>query len=542
MGCPNSKASPCWLPARVAASAVRLRSTLPPRGPTCASICLRIGINIGDVVIEAGDIFGDGVNVAARLEAAAPKGGILVSEAVHAQIRGKVAAPFSDAGELSLKNIAQPVRAWRWGGGEEEAATPAPAERKPLPGVNDLPSIAVLPFDNMSRDPDQDFLADGIVEDVITELSRFRTLLVIARNSTFAYRGVQKDVREIAKELDVRYVVEGSVRRAGDRLRLTAQLIEAATGTHIWAERWDRTMADLFDLQDELTQGIVSGVEPELGANERALARRKPTESLTAWELCQRGYAEFTSNPEEGLQASLEYCRTASRLDPQFALPDAIMARVYWYLIGSGRTRDQAGDVERGIEHARRAIRRDDRLELANAALAVHLAFADRYADAREQARKTVELNPNNHVGQYARSLVENFSANPDSDVMESAAEAALRLSPKDPLAWLFQIMIGHARLFRHWDYAREDVREAFEAACRYENADYFAPFNAAIANAAAGRMEPARSYLQATQARRPDISVAAWRAAWRYPSFPSMIAAAEQALKSLVALGLPIE
>ena len=236
-------------------------------GPEEQRLTFRIGVNLGDIVIDGDDILGDGVNVAARLETLAPPGGLCISRAVHDQVRGKLDAVLTPLGPQPVKNLPEPVEVWRV---EVEGVASSPTVK-----AGARPSIAVLPFDNMSRDADQDFLADGIVEDVITELSRFRDLTVIARNSSFSFRGQALDIRKIAQELDVRYVVEGSVRRAGDRLRLTAQLIDAADGSHVWAGRWDRTMADLFDLQDELTQAIVTAVAPEISAHERALARQE---------------------------------------------------------------------------------------------------------------------------------------------------------------------------------------------------------------------------------------------------------------------------
>jgi adenylate cyclase len=238
-------------------------------GPEERRLTFRIGVNLGDIVIDGDDILGDGVNIAARLETLAPPGGLCISRTVHDQVRGKLDAVLTPLGPQPVKNLPEPVEVWRV---EVEGARTAP-----VVNTGQRPSVAVLPFDNMSRDADQDFLADGIVEDVISELSRFRDLTVIARNSSFSFRGQALDVRKIAQELGVRYVVEGSVRRSGDRLRLTAQLIDASDGSHLWAGRWDRTMADLFDLQDELTRAIVSAVAPEVSAHERSLARKKPT-------------------------------------------------------------------------------------------------------------------------------------------------------------------------------------------------------------------------------------------------------------------------
>jgi adenylate cyclase len=237
----------------------------------------RIGINSGEVVVDGEDVLGDCVNIAARLESLAPPGGICVGKTVFELVDGKVDTKLTPLGPQQVKNIPHLIDARRVEIDGVATQASAMAER-------DRASIAVLPFDNMSSDPEQDFLADGIVEDVITELSRFRDLFVMARNSSFAYKGNSKDVRQIAKELGVEYIVEGSVRRAGNRLRVTAQLIEAGSGTHVWADRWDRTIEDLFELQDELTGAIVSAVQPELGAHERALTLRKPVGSLSVWE------------------------------------------------------------------------------------------------------------------------------------------------------------------------------------------------------------------------------------------------------------------
>jgi adenylate cyclase len=229
----------------------------------------RIGVNLGDVVIEGEDIFGDGVNIAARLQAQSPKNGVLISDAVHAQIRGKVDAAFIEVGALELKNIAVPVRAWRWSG-----AAPAPFPARPAD--RDLPSIAVLPFTNLSGDPEQTFFADGLVEDIITTLSKLSGLVVIARNSSFAYRGRAVDLSTIAAELGVRYVMDGSVRKTGNRVRITAQLIEAKNGTHLWAQRYDRTIADIFAIQDEITLQLATEMQVSLTEGEQARLRHAP--------------------------------------------------------------------------------------------------------------------------------------------------------------------------------------------------------------------------------------------------------------------------
>ena len=253
--------------------------------PEAKRIEFRIGIHVGDIIIDDNDIFGDGVNIAARLEGIADPGGICISDDAHRQIRGKTEIAYDDMGHQSLKNITEPMRAWR----ARPATNAAPSEvvDRPAPvlALPDKPSIAVLPFTNMSGDPEQEYFADGIVEDIITALSRMTWLFVIARNSTFTYKGKAVDIKQVGRELGVRYVLEGSVRKAGNRVRITGQLIDAATGTHLWADRFDGALEDVFDLQDEVTTNVIGAIAPKLEQAEIERARHKPTEKLAAYDL-----------------------------------------------------------------------------------------------------------------------------------------------------------------------------------------------------------------------------------------------------------------
>jgi adenylate cyclase len=261
----------------------------------------RVGVNLGDIIVDGDDIFGDGVNVAARLQEIAQTGGVCISDKVHIEVRGKIGVEFTDGGAQAVKNITEPVHVWRWSPNQQATAMPVVAgQAKPLP-LPDKPSIAVLPFDNMSGDPEQEYFADGIAEDIITALSRFHAFLVIARNSTFTYKGRAVNVGDVGRELGVRYVVEGSIRKAGNRVRVTAQLIEAAGGNHIWAERYDRDLEDIFALQDEITETIVGAVEQEIGSVERTRATQKRPDSLEAWELLQRGLHHVWQMDRNGL-------------------------------------------------------------------------------------------------------------------------------------------------------------------------------------------------------------------------------------------------
>jgi adenylate cyclase len=297
--------------------------------PDDRRIEFRIGINLGDVIVEGDDIFGDGVNVAARLEGIARPGGIAISASVRDQVGDRLALTFEDMGEQTLKNIAQPVRVFevRWDEGSRTAASSARlAGSRTLP---DKPSLAVLPFQNMSGDAEQEYFADGVVEDIITALSRFRSFAVIARNSSFVYKGRAVDVRQAAKELGVRYVLEGSVRRAGNRLRITAQLIEAAAGAHLWADRFDGTVEDVFDVQDRITENVVGVIEPEIRKAEIDRARRKPPESLDAYDLYLRAVPLVYGMDADGFPAAIELLSRAAVLDPDFALAPAYAAWTY---------------------------------------------------------------------------------------------------------------------------------------------------------------------------------------------------------------------
>ncbi len=275
----------------------------------------RIGVNLGDVIVQDDDVFGDGVNIAARLEGLAEPGGAVVSGSVHEQVKGKVEFRFDDLGPQEVKNIAEPVRALKIRPQGDTAVTSD--ESLALP---DKPSIAVLPFENMSGDPDQEYFADGIAEDIITALSRYRQFFVIARNTTFTYKGQALDVQTVAKSLGVRYVLEGSVRRAGHRIRVTAQLIDGSDGNHMWAERYDRDLADIFDVQDEVTELVANSVETELGKAEQIRAKSKSPDNIDAWATFHRALAIYDQRSPEAMEETKRLFLRATELDPGFAL------------------------------------------------------------------------------------------------------------------------------------------------------------------------------------------------------------------------------
>jgi adenylate cyclase len=307
--------------------------------PGIEPIEFRLGVNLGDIVIDGDDIFGDGVNVAARLEGQAQKGGVLVSDSVHAQIKGKVNSAFMDAGELTLKNIEMPVRAWRWAGYGAPAQIPAqipaqkpaqtPANAPPEPG--EIPSIAVLPFANISGDPEQEFFADGLVEDIITTLSKLAGLRVIARNSTFVYKGQAVDIREAAKQLGVQYILEGSVRKGGNRIRITTQLIDADSGSHVWAERYDRAIDDIFAVQDEITLVLATEMQVRLTEGEQARLHYTTTSNVEAWTLWLEGLSHHRQAvTKENNGRALSCWKQALALDPMSGALNAMIGFIHY--------------------------------------------------------------------------------------------------------------------------------------------------------------------------------------------------------------------
>jgi adenylate cyclase len=339
-----------------------------PEIPYDRRIRFRIGINVGDVIAEEHDIFGDGVNIAARLEALAEPGSICVSSIVHDQVRDKLDLAFEDMGNQQVKNIARPVHAWRLQLGEKSAALPATT-----PALPDKPSIAVLPFANMSGDPEQDYFADGMVEEIITALSRIRWLFVIARNSTFTYKGQAVDVKQIGRDLGVRYVLEGSVRKGGNRVRITAQLVEAETGAHLWADRFDGSMEDVFDLQDQVANSVAGVIEPALQMAETHRARSRPTSDLTAYDLYLRSLEVIFVNSKQSILQAIDLLERAIERDPRYGIALAFAAQARSNLFQSGWADNPEATRDQGIALAQRALQAaaDDPTVLAWAALAL---------------------------------------------------------------------------------------------------------------------------------------------------------------------------
>ena len=433
----------------------------------------RVGINLGDVIAETDDIFGDGVNIAARLETLAEPGGVLISNTVFDQVRDRLPFAFEDIGEHQVKNIARPVRAYRLRDPDEKPS-PASPQRLPLP---DKPSIAVLPFQNMSADPEQEYFADGIAEDVITLLSKSRVLFVIARNSTFTYKGRAADVREIGRELGVRYVLEGSVRKAGNRVRGTGQLIEAATGGHLWAERYDRDLTDIFAVQDEITASVSAAILPTMERSERERAVRKPPDSLDAWECYYRGMWHFGKFEAVENERARGFFRHAIDLDPQFAPAAAALALNYLNEITLFRPDLRSANLPLALDHSMRAVNIDATDATGHSALARTLWMSGRHAESLVQADIAVRCDPNSAAAHAARGGARLWGGFP-REAIESL-QTAMRLSPLDPLTPLWRHFIARAY---YWSEAYEEaIAVARELGQSHPN--FRQPYNTLIAS-----------------------------------------------------------
>ncbi len=467
-------------------------------------IRLRTGIHIGDVVFESEDVFGEGVNVAARLEEQANPGEVLISDTAHQSLDGKAAAQFSDGNVHQLKNIARPVQVWRWSVDSGTDGVSKGASKDAPLVLPDKPSIAVLPFDNMSGDPEQEYFSDGIAEDVITALSRFRSLFVIARNSSFTYKGQAVDIKQVAGELGVRYVVEGSVRKAGNRVRITAQLIEAASGNHLWADRFDGTLDDVFDLQDQITEQIVVAAEPEIGARERERARRKPPDNLDAWELLQRGLSYFYRYTKTGHDKAMQLFKEAAELDPDFAAAHAYLAYTLANSTVMGFVEDWAIIEAPTRVAAEQAIFLDPTDPIAHCALGrVNLNSGD-VEMAIDEMQTAIACNPNHSWGHYGLALAYVYGAAKWEDALPHF-DSALRLSPRDPLRWATLFMKGSAlRLLGRYEEAIAVCRQA----CQFPAAGYLPYMHLAASLAEAERMDEAQAAVEKIMELVPAFSI----------------------------------
>ncbi|MXN64931.1 adenylate/guanylate cyclase domain-containing protein [Stappia sp. GBMRC 2046] len=399
----------------------------------------RIGINLGDVIVEGSDIHGEGVNVAARLEALAEPGGICMSGDAYRQMRGKVEATFEDLGECDLKNVAEPIQVYRIATPGSAAASATTEPSGPWP----KPAIAVLPFANMSGDPEQEYFSDGITEDIITALSHWRSFPVIARNSSFSYKGLNVRVQKIAQELGARYLLEGSVRKAGPQVRITAQLIDAKSGHHVWAEHYDRQLEDIFEVQDEITNRIAAVIMPELEHFEHSRLRAKPTHDLSAWDYYLRGLDSFYDENCEGTVEAIAMFEAATKLDPTYCDAWARLGWCHARLIMFDCVEDRQASLARGLDAARKAVALDDSSALAHMSLgAVHI-WTEETDLGLAEAQTALQLNPNfAHAAMAVGNRLDLVGCGAEGI---QQMERGLALNPRDPVRWRYMAYLARA-------------------------------------------------------------------------------------------------
>ena len=433
-------------------------------------VLYRIGINLGEVLVEGDDILGDGVNIAARLEGIAEPGGICLSRSAYEQVKGKIDAQYADMGEQRLKNIADPLQVFRVNVGLAAAASAPPT--LPLP---DRPSIVVLPFTNLSDDPEHAYFADGVTEDLTTALSRLRWLFVIARNSAFVYKDKAVDVRTIARDLGVRYALEGSVRTAGQRIRITGQLIDGETAKHIWAEKYDRQLHDIFTVQDEITENIVAAIEPHLYAQEGYRAARQPPESVDVWELVVRAIDLINKFGRKHNEEAQRLLRRAIEIDPHYARAHATLSWAIWWATLYYYVEDRSEGYRQSALHAQEALRLDQSEPWAHMTVGLNLSTSGQHQRALAEHQAALNLNPSFALARTAYGWALLRAGRFDDAIAETAK--ALRMSPLDSFAGLYTSIHGLALLAaRRFAEALPYVRASVAA-----DAEFAGHYNALI-------------------------------------------------------------
>ncbi len=457
----------------------------------------RIGVHVGDVMVDGENLLGDGVNIAARLESLAEPGAICVSAAARDHIGNKVPLAFDDLGDQQVKNIAQPIRVYRV---KADAPIPPQSSLPPLP-LPDKPSIAVLPFQNMSGDPEQEYFADGMVEEIITALSRIRWLFVIARNSSFTYKGQTVDVKQVGRELGVRYVLEGSVRKAGNRVRITGPLIDAESGTHLWADRFDGSLEDVFDLQDEIAISVAGVIEPALQAAEARRSADRSTSDLTAYDLYLRALASFASAVKERIGNALDLLEQAIVRDPHYGPALALAAMCANQLHLNGWTDSPDTTRKQGVDYARRAVRLaiDDPFVLASAAVVLG-QFGEDIAAAIALIDRSLAANPGFAYGWFCSGVLRLLAGQPDTAIEHM--QTSLRLNPRDRFLAPLTVIGGSYFFKRDFDSAVANLQASIQERPGYVMTHRFL----AACYAQMGRLDDAREIVERLRVLTPVI------------------------------------
>ena len=459
-------------------------------------IRLRIGVNLGDIIVEGSDIYGDGVNVAARLEGLAEPGGICISGKVYEEVRNKLRTAFEDLGEQEVKNIPEPVRVYRW---TDAAADPMPGTEGALP-LPDKPSIAVLPFTNMSGDPDQEYFSDGITEDIITELSRFRSLFVIARNSSFTYKGEAVKIKQVAEELGVRFVLEGSVQRSGDTVRVTAQLIDAVRGFHVWTKRYDRELTNLFALQDEISEQIATALEVKLTEGEQARLRRKSTSKPEAYRLYLEGKANFRLFTRSDMKRAENLFEQALAVDPKFVAAIVELAHVHYVYGRVPWSDDPTASFRKAEALVRQALAIDANYPEAFTSLGrIERSWRRDFEKALTYHRKAVALSPN--CAECLRELANELQYIGDGASAIPIFKQAMRLEPNYSILYL-------AGLGQSYNLTGEHPKavQAFKEMIKRWPNSHWGYLNIAITYGMMGQTDDARRYVKEALQRRASL------------------------------------
>jgi adenylate cyclase len=487
---------------------------------------LRIGINIGDIILEDGDIYGDGVNVAARLQEIAAPGEVIVSANVHEHTASRLEVAFEDIGERALKNIAAPVRAFRWSAGGALTGT----WRQTAPALPDKPSIAVLPFDNMSGDPDQDFFADGVVESITATLSRIRSFFVIARNSAFAYKGKPKNVRDIGRELGVAYVLEGSVQRAGGRVRITVQLIETQGGSHLWAEKYDGALNDIFDLQDTITERVAGAMQPSIRLAEIERVRRKSPQELGAYDFTMRAFPKVWRLEKVAAAEALALLDKALAIEPDYPLALALAAWCWAQHSVYNWTEDIGAAKAQSLALAEQAANLSTEDPLILSVLGAVHTFSRNYGSARVMLERAITLDPNSAWALSRLGWLEVYASRHEEAL--PYFQRALRLSPLDPMNFNNHVGIASAYQVAGDDAAAADA--FFRALQEQPNAAWIHR-NLAPALLAAGRHAEAEVSRNALMTAYPNMTIKRFKDAMVFA--PDVL---ERISEGLRALGVP--